>query len=134
MHARGDDLAVAGQRRVARLRRQQFRDTALPLGRMFGVTRMRVVVAASRVRIDVQKALVLALERGKHLEQYDVFVDIGEVAGVILMAVFHGNPAGREPRLYTVARRSEFMTGHKRGLLTVCIAGLAALPACAAQP
>ena len=26
------------------------------------------------------------------------------------------------------------MTGHKRGLLTVCIAGLAALPACAAQP
>lgn len=26
------------------------------------------------------------------------------------------------------------MTGHMRGLLTVCIAGLAALPACAAQP
>ena len=81
---------------------QQLRGARLPLGRMLAIARMQVVVAAARVRVDEQQALVLARERAQDFEQQHVLVDVGEVAGVILVAIFHGTPASRRARLYTV--------------------------------
>ena len=60
---------------------------------MLLVARVQVVFAAPRVGVDEQQALVLARERTQHFEQQHVLVDVGEVAGVILVAILHGTPA-----------------------------------------
>ena len=102
--------------------RQQPGDARLPLGRMFRITGMQVVFAAAGMGVDEQQALVLARQRIQDFEQHHVFVDVGEVAGVILMAIFHGTPAADRTRLYTVARgedHAEKAAGnHSRGRAT----------------
>ena len=102
MHAAGDDFAITNERRMPRLGRQQPRGAGLPFSRMLAVAGMQVVIPAARVCVDEQQALVLAHERMQDFEQGHVFVDVGEVAGVILVAIFHGTPALSRPRLYTV--------------------------------
>src|SRR4051812_34061804 len=104
MDAGGHDVAISLQRLVARRRGEQFRDAGLPFGWMLRVAGMEVVFSAAGVRIDEQEALVLARHRREHIQQQDVLVDVGEISGVILMAIFHGTLGTREPRLYTVMR------------------------------
>ena len=87
---------------MTRLGRQQSRGSRLPFGRVFAVARVQVVVTATCVRVDEQQAFVLAHEGVQDFEQRHVFVDVGEVAGVVLVAIFHGTQALRRPRLYTV--------------------------------
>ena len=63
MDAGGDQVPIAHERLMARRGRQQLRDAGLPFGRMLRIAGMQVVVAAARVGVDEQEALVLARER-----------------------------------------------------------------------
>ena len=63
---------------------------------------MQIVVAAPGVRVDEQQTLVLARERTQDFEQQNVLVHVGEIAGVILVTVFHGTPTLEVAPLYTL--------------------------------
>jgi len=65
---------------------------------------VQVVLTPARVGVDEEEAFVLPAQCGEHVEQQDVLVDIGKVAGVILVAILHETPKARERRLYTVLR------------------------------
>ena len=64
---------------------------------MCRVTGMQFVFAAAGMCVDEQQALVLAGEGPQDFEQQDMFVDVGEIPGVILMAIFHGTQDFLEP-------------------------------------
>src|SRR5262245_8882585 len=89
MRARRHPLAVTRQRRVPWRGGEQPRRPRLPFGRVLCITGMQFIAAAARMRVDEQQALVLAGERVQDFEHQYVFVDVGEVAGVVLVAVFH---------------------------------------------
>ena len=89
MRTRGDQLAIACQRRMARWGGEQARGACLPFGRMLGVAGMQVILAAAGMGVDEQQALVLARQRTQDFQQQDVLVDVGEVAGMILVTILH---------------------------------------------
>ena len=123
-------VAITHERRVTRRGREQARDARLPLGRMFAVAGMQVVVAAARVRVDEQQALVLARQRAQDFEQQDVLVDVGEIAGVILMAVLHETPAPARCAFIHCSARSGSMS---KSLKILILAGPLAASAGAAD-
>jgi len=51
--------------------------------------RRHVIHAAPGVRVEVEKPLVLALQRRQQREQRDVLVHVSEIAGVIGVAILH---------------------------------------------
>ena len=125
MHARRD--AARGNAASAAWRGtggEQPRDARLPLCGMLRIARMQLVQAAAGVCIHEQQALVLARERRQHFEQQHVLVDVGEVAGVILVAVFHETFSGAaafihcrtEVRGHVASRRLMMSRCVRRGL------------------
>jgi hypothetical protein len=80
-----EQLGVVAQLLRLRVRLPEASDARGRLGRR---TR-QVVTAAPRVGVEVQKALVLLLQRAKQCEQHHVLVHVREVAGVEAMAVLH---------------------------------------------
>ena len=114
---------------MTRLGAEQARRAGLPLGRMRAVAGMQLVLAAPGVGVDEQQPLVLAGERAQDFEQQHVFVDVGEIAGVILMAVLHETPAPRAARLYTVRQGAD----HVEVPEILILAGVLAASACAAE-
>ena len=59
--------------------------------------------------VDEQQPLVLARERAQDFEQQHVLVDVGEVAGVILVTILHETRMFRAARLYTVVRGENYV-------------------------
>ncbi len=82
---------ICGAVAVAALQRA---DAEPRLGALVRVGAVQVVESAAGVRLEIEKALVLALQRGDQRQQRDVLVHVGEIAGMKTVAVFHAR--GRE--------------------------------------
>ena len=69
---------------------EQPPDAALPLIGLARLDPVQIIAADAGMRVYDAKGLVLALQIKDNSRQYDVFDHIGEIAGMIGVAIVHG--------------------------------------------